>query len=152
MTLQSACPLCSSDGGEIVWQNAVLRVVQVDDAAYPGFCRVIWNDHIAELSDLSLSERQVLFDVLVRVEQVVREQMQPDKINLASFGNQVPHLHWHIIPRFADDAHFPQAVWAATVREVDPARLASHAARAAGLATALRAALDADKYSGDSVE
>jgi diadenosine tetraphosphate (Ap4A) HIT family hydrolase len=37
--------------------------------------------------------------------------MAPDKINLASLGNVVPHLHWHVIPRFADDPHFPNPVW-----------------------------------------
>jgi diadenosine tetraphosphate (Ap4A) HIT family hydrolase len=42
--------------------------------------------------------------------------MNPDKINLASLGNVVPHLHWHVIPRFADDAHFPSPVWAQAQR------------------------------------
>ena len=45
------------------------------------------------------------------VEQVLRDHLQPAKINLASFGNVVPHLHWHVIPRFADDPHFPQPSW-----------------------------------------
>jgi diadenosine tetraphosphate (Ap4A) HIT family hydrolase len=49
-------------------------------------------------------------------------------VNLAALGNQVPHLHWHIIPRFADDAHFPDPVWAVARRAgrthpVDDARL-----------------------------
>jgi len=48
---------------------------------------------------------------------VLRDTLQPDKINLASLGNQVPHLHWHVIPRFADDAHFPDPIWAAARRE-----------------------------------
>jgi diadenosine tetraphosphate (Ap4A) HIT family hydrolase len=43
--------------------------------------------------------------------------MQPDKINLASLGNVVPHLHWHVIPRFVDDPHFPNPVWGVKVRE-----------------------------------
>jgi diadenosine tetraphosphate (Ap4A) HIT family hydrolase len=52
-------------------------------------------------------------DAVWKVEQVIRDIMQPEKINLASFGNMVPHLHWHIIPRYIDDAHFPNPVWAA---------------------------------------
>jgi diadenosine tetraphosphate (Ap4A) HIT family hydrolase len=43
---------------------------------------------------------------------MLRRLLQPTKVNLASLGNQVPHLHWHVIPRFADDAHFPDPVWA----------------------------------------
>jgi diadenosine tetraphosphate (Ap4A) HIT family hydrolase len=60
--------------------------------------------------------------------------MQPDKINLASLGNVVPHLHWHVIPRFADDAHFPSPIWASPQRDG-----ADHSQ--AGLAASLRAAL-----------
>jgi diadenosine tetraphosphate (Ap4A) HIT family hydrolase len=49
--------------------------------------------------------------------------MQPLKVNVASLGNVVPHLHWHIIPRYADDAHFPAPVWAQAARVTDPAVL-----------------------------
>jgi diadenosine tetraphosphate (Ap4A) HIT family hydrolase len=43
---------------------------------------------------------------------------QPDKINLACLGNVVPHLHWHVIPRWRDDSHFPAPIWAAAKRVV----------------------------------
>ena len=51
------------------------------------------------------------------VEAAVREIVQPDKINLASLGNVVPHLHWHVIPRWQDDVNFPDVIWAAPRRE-----------------------------------
>lgn len=136
-----ACPLCTTDGGRLVWRSAALRVIIADEAAYPGFCRVVWQGHVAELSDLDERERAHLFDVLVVVEQVVRRVMACDKINVASLGNMVPHLHWHVIPRFSDDAHFPNAVWSAPVREVAPSLLQARQARAAGLEEALREAL-----------
>ena len=98
-------------GGELLHQAGQFRVVLVDDERYPGFCRVIWQDHIKEVTDLPELDRMLLMDVLWQVELVVREVMQPDKINLASFGNLVPHLHWHVIPRYADDTHFPQPIW-----------------------------------------
>ncbi len=56
------------------------------------------------------------------VEQTLREQLQPTKINLAALGNMVPHLHWHVIARFDWDSHFPAPVWAAAQRERDTAR------------------------------
>jgi diadenosine tetraphosphate (Ap4A) HIT family hydrolase len=105
------CELCESAGGELLHQAAQFRVVLIDDDNYPGFCRVIWQDHVKEVTDLPELDRMLLMDVLWQVELVVREVMQPDKINLASFGNMVPHLHWHVIPRYADDAHFPHPVW-----------------------------------------
>jgi diadenosine tetraphosphate (Ap4A) HIT family hydrolase len=87
-------------------------VIWVDDADYPGFCRVILNAHVKEITDLPDSDRLRLMAVVFAVEAAVREALNPDKVNLASLGNVVPHLHWHVIPRFADDRHFPDAVWA----------------------------------------
>lgn len=112
------CVLCHPQKENVVWKNKELRVIQVDDPLFPGYFRVIWNKHIAEMSDLTDDERQLLEKVLLTVEKVVREQMQPDKINWAQFGNMVPHLHWHIIARYRDDSHFPESIWGSKQREV----------------------------------
>lgn len=117
------CELCGSSGGEVLHQSAQFRVVLVDDDHYPGFCRVIWQAHVKEVTDLNELDRMLLMDVLWQVEQVVREVMQPEKINLASFGNMVPHLHWHVIPRYTDDLHFPQPVWGQPQRAAQLASL-----------------------------
>jgi diadenosine tetraphosphate (Ap4A) HIT family hydrolase len=114
MTSASAdCPLCRHDGGLLLFSNADFRVVEVDDADYPGFTRVIWNAHVAEMTDLSPSQRDALMQAVWTVEQIQREVFQPDKINVASLGNVVAHLHWHVVARWRDDRHFPDAVWAA---------------------------------------
>lgn len=112
------CVLCHPQKENVVWKNKELRVIQVDDPLFPGYFRVIWNKHIAEMSDLTDDERQLLEKVLLTVEKVVREQMQPDKINWAQFGNMVPHLHWHIIARYRDDSHFPESILGLKQREV----------------------------------
>ena len=65
----------------------------------------------------------------VSAEQALRELMQPAKINLASFGNMVPHLHWHVIARFADDRHFPGSIWCEPRREGTPRPLDRDALR-----------------------
>ena len=119
------CELCESPGGEVLHQGVQFRVVLVDDDNYPGFCRVIWRDHVREVTDLNELDRMLLMDVLWQVEHVLREVMQPEKINLASFGNMVPHLHWHVIARFDWDARWPAPVWAAPQRASDDARLAA---------------------------
>ena len=111
-----ACPLCSAEGQNILWQDDFCRVILVDDADYPGFCRVILNAHVKEMTDLIVADRERLMHVVWVVEAAVRDELAPDKINLASLGNVVPHLHWHVIPRFADDRHFPDPVWAAPRR------------------------------------
>lgn len=111
------CELCDTPGGELLWQDDFCRIVLVGDADYPGFCRVILHRHIKEMSDLAERERIRLMTVVFAVESAVRMALQPDKINLASLGNVVPHLHWHIIPRFTDDRHFPNPIWGVAQRE-----------------------------------
>lgn len=100
-----------------MWRDERCRVIDVGDPDYPGYCRVIWNEHVREVSDLAVDDRHHMLDVVNAVEEAVRTVMCPDKINLAAFGNQVPHLHWHVIPRFSDDVHFPDAIWAARRRD-----------------------------------
>ena len=113
----AACEFCASPGGAIIWQNELCRVVRADEPDYPGFVRVILQRHAREMTDLEASERRRLMDVVWAVESAVREAMEPDKMNVASLGNMTPHVHWHVIPRFADDRHFPTPVWASPRRE-----------------------------------
>ena len=88
----------------------------------------------------SRQERDQLMAVVFAVEAAVRETMQPDKMNLASLGNMTPHVHWHVVPRFRDDRHFPNPIWAAPQRERGTAH-DEREKRAAGLAAALAARL-----------
>jgi diadenosine tetraphosphate (Ap4A) HIT family hydrolase len=107
------CSLCApADPALLLWSGARCRVVHSAEPDYPGFCRVIWQQHVAEFTDLLPADRTHLLAVVAGVETMLRRLLQPTKVNLASLGNQVPHLHWHVIPRFADDAHFPDPVWA----------------------------------------
>jgi diadenosine tetraphosphate (Ap4A) HIT family hydrolase len=111
------CELCDKPGGELIWQSDLCRVVLVDEADYPGFCRVILQRHVQEMSELAAVERQQLMHVVFAVEASLVELLAPDKINLASLGNVVPHVHWHVIPRFRDDKHFPNPVWGPSLRQ-----------------------------------
>lgn len=111
MSESGQCELCVSDGGDVLWSSSTCRVVSVDDPDFPGFCRVIWRDHVREMTDLTVAQRQYLMAVVFAVEAVLRQRYSPLKINLASFGNLVPHLHWHVIPRWAEDSHFPAPIW-----------------------------------------
>lgn len=135
-TREPGCELCNLSV-PTVWRGDKFSVIVVDDANYPGFCRVIWHDHVREMSDLSRDERLLLNEAVFLVEQAVREVMRPLKVNVASLGNVVPHLHWHIIPRYADDAHFPAPVWAQAVREAAPDILAARRALAEQLGAAI---------------
>jgi diadenosine tetraphosphate (Ap4A) HIT family hydrolase len=131
------CELCRGVGGDLLWRDAVCRIVLVKDRDYAGYCRVIWNAHVREMTDLAAAERERCMRVVFAVERALRVELNPHKINLASFGNMAPHLHWHVIPRFEDDPHFPNSVWGERQRPGRPAR------NAADTASNLRAALAA---------
>ena len=112
------CPICTADNEDILLRTPNLRVIAVhNEAGAPAFCRVIWNDHVSEMTDLSPAERNEIMEMVYQVESAMRQVFRPTKINLASLGNVVPHLHWHVIARFENDANFPAPIWAAPVRE-----------------------------------
>lgn len=135
----SGCELCDLPGGELLLADPdpspAWRAILVDDPQIPGLCRVIAARHAREMTDLPLDERKRVLDAVLALETAVREVIEPQKVNLASLGNMVPHVHWHVIPRWEDDRWFPGAIWAATRRETPPRP------RPPELAERLRAAL-----------
>jgi len=96
----------------VLWRDEFCRIVLVDDPDYPGFCRVVLERHVKEMTDLAPAERARLMNAVFATEAALRDLVLPRKVNLASLGNAVPHLHWHVIPRHGDDRHFPKPIWA----------------------------------------
>lgn len=143
------CELCAPDGGQVLYRDGKLRVVLVDEASYPGFCRVVWNGHVKEMTDLAVADRSLVMRTVCQVEEALREIMQPEKINLASLGNMTPHLHWHVIPRYVDDVHFPHPIWAASQRTADPVALAQRLDLLPKLAETITRRLDAYRNDGE---
>ena len=127
--IDSACPLCKADGGLLVFRNDALRIIQASETGFPAFYRVIWNRHVAEFSDLSAAERATCMNAVMAVEQVLRSELQPTKINLAALGNMVPHLHWHVVARFNWDSYFPSSIWSSPQRPADDGQVAAVASR-----------------------
>lgn len=115
----ASCPLCTPTSEKVLWSDEQFRVIGVTDPQCPGFVRLISQAHIAEVSDLPASLQTRMFSLLVAIESAMRQMLQPDKINLASLGNQVPHLHWHIIPRWKDDLFFPDSIWSTPKQRPD---------------------------------
>lgn len=136
------CPLCDAAGGHVMFRGDRFRLVRADEPAFPAFYRLVWNDHVAEFSDLDAGDRALCMEAVAAVEAVLRARLRPDKVNLASLGNVVAHLHWHVIARFGWDSHHPSPVWAEARRLVDAQRLAEVRAVLPELETALRIALE----------
>jgi diadenosine tetraphosphate (Ap4A) HIT family hydrolase len=141
-TMDDPCPLCAGDGGETVWRSAALRIVLPHEPAWPAFTRVVLARYVAEMTDLDEGEQTLLMDAVWRVERVMRRVLSPDKVNVASLGNLVPHLHWHVVPRWRGDANFPAPPWA-PIDAGGTARSALRAATVAPMLPAYREALRA---------
>ena len=116
----SDCDLCRPSPHNTLWQDDFCRVVLLNDANYPAYCRVELLEHIKEMTDLLPQQRARVMKTVFAVELALREVTQADKINLASLGNKTPHMHWHVIPRFNTDKHFPNSHWGEAMRDGKP--------------------------------
>jgi diadenosine tetraphosphate (Ap4A) HIT family hydrolase len=119
------CVLCEPSPNEILWADEACRVVLLNDTDYPAYCRVECLAHVKEMTDLAPAQRLWLMQVVFAVESALRQVCHAHKINLASLGNKTPHLHWHVVPRFETDRHYPNSHWGEAVRESKPIVLAA---------------------------
>lgn len=136
---QPQCLLCTSVGGHLIRQGTHWRVIRATDAPLPEVYRVVAQAHVREFSELPNAERAALMDEVARIEADLIARFAPDKINLASLGNRVAHLHWHIMPRFRTDPHWPDSLWSArrpaTELDLGPGAAAAEGVAAGGFAT-----------------
>ena len=134
-----SCPLCAAPDGTVLWHDDFCRVIRADEPDYPGFLRVILNAHVKEMTDLPPAEREAVMRVVFAAETALREVMAPDKVNLASLGNVVPHLHWHILPRYIGDPRWGSPIWLSSLADMREVRLEPR--QQAALVAELRGAL-----------
>ena len=119
--LLPSCPLCQApQAGTLIWQNQHLRVVWGLEPDHPCLVRVVWQAHVSEMCELSPEEQLALMQAVFAVEAAMKRVLAPKKLNLASLGNAVPHLHRHIVPRWENDAHWPFSIWAPVQRSARP--------------------------------
>lgn len=123
MTKAPGCPLCEGPGGLPVFSGPKFRVIRAEELGFPAFYRLVWNAHAPEFTDLEAPDRELCMAAVAEVELLVRAHLAPDKVNLATLGNVVPHLHWHIVARFRWDSHFPAPIWASANRELAPGKI-----------------------------
>lgn len=110
--MSADCVLCQEPGGRLVFSCPQFRLIHASEPGLEAFYRIIWNAHVPEWSDLPEAQRWLCMQAVAVVEQAMRDVLAPRKINIASLGNHVPHLHWHVIARFDWDGYFPAPVWA----------------------------------------
>ncbi|MFA5216049.1 HIT family protein [Sulfuricurvum sp.] len=70
-----------------------------------------------EFSECSRDEKEMIWECLDMIEKEMLRYFNPAKINIASFGNMLPRVHWHVMARFEDDNYFPEPMWGIKQRE-----------------------------------
>jgi diadenosine tetraphosphate (Ap4A) HIT family hydrolase len=81
------------------------------DQFFPGYCFVFAKKHVTELFHLDPPIRASIIEDVNTVAKALFTTFQPSKINYELLGNMVPHMHWHIVPRFMDDPLWPRPIW-----------------------------------------
>lgn len=88
------------------------------DQFFPGYTLLFTKSHVTELFHLEPSVRVSVTEEVAKVAKAIYDVFSPDKVNYELLGNMVPHMHWHIVPRFASDPLWPRPIWAAPHDEV----------------------------------
>ncbi len=108
------CVLCARVAGEgplFIADLGTSRVYLNDDQFFPGWVFIVLKRHALELYDLEARERAALIEEVSRVAQALAEVYRPVKMNYELLGNQVPHIHWHVVPRLPGDPEPRWPVW-----------------------------------------
>ncbi len=100
---------------QVIYENSMIRV-EIEEFEIP-WLKIFTIDNIKEFSQCSVALRLEILRVLDICEKQMLEYFIPDKINIASFGNYVPHVHFHIQARFKNDSYFPEPTWGKKQRE-----------------------------------
>lgn len=109
------CSMCSKWDDEPELRIAELefcRVMLNRDQFFPGYTFVFTKSHVTELFHLDRHTRGAVMEEVAEVAANLYNLFKPDKINYELIGNMVPHIHWHLVPRFRTDALWPRTVWA----------------------------------------
>lgn len=136
------CPLCTNHAQSEIWRNSNFYLIDAEDPKFPCYLRIVSCRHVPEMSSLTPEERIQLWDILNAVEKEIIKALHPHKVNLAQFGNMVPHLHWHVIARWRDDTHFPECPWGPAQRNVPEAIQSERRLRTEALKPVLREVLE----------
>jgi len=90
--------------------------IETEDSEIP-WLKIFSVKKFKELSDCDEITREKLLNVMLLIETQMIKYYKPKKINIAMFGNYLPHLHIHVMARFENDSYFPEPMWGKRQRE-----------------------------------
>jgi len=99
----------------VIYENNNIRI-ETQDSEIP-WLKIYAQAKAKEMSDLSFDTKMDIYGALEAIESEMLEYYKPTKINIASFGNHEPQVHWHIMARFENDSHYPESMWGKKQRD-----------------------------------
>jgi len=90
--------------------------IEIHESEVP-WLKIFTKRKIKEFSECTVDEKEAILLALDVIEREMISHYRPEKINIAQFGNYLPHLHWHIMARFKEDSYFPEAMWGVRQRD-----------------------------------
>ena len=101
----------------VIYENEMIRV-ESEESEIP-WLKIFTQDHYKEMSEVPAVIKHDIYTLLDIIEKEMLSFYKPKKINIASFGNYMPHVHWHIMARFEEDSYFPEPMWGEKQREAN---------------------------------
>ena len=101
----------------ILYENQNIRI-EIEKSEIP-WLKIFTQNPYKEMSEVPSETKFEIYDILDCIEKEMISYYKPEKINIASFGNYMPHVHWHIMARFEEDSFFPEPMWGTKQRESD---------------------------------
>ena len=101
----------------ILYENENIRI-ETEESEIP-WLKIFTQKAYKEMSEVPGEIKFEIYDLLDSIEKEMLAYYTPSKINIASFGNYVHHVHWHIMARFEEDSFFPEPMWGTKQRESD---------------------------------
>ena len=101
----------------IIYKNDLIKI-EIESSEIP-WLKIFTIENIKEFSQCNSQTKQEIFKYLDIIEKEMLAYFNPKKINIASFGNYVPHVHFHIMARFEEDSYFPEPMWGKKQREAN---------------------------------
>jgi diadenosine tetraphosphate (Ap4A) HIT family hydrolase len=99
----------------LLYENIGIKI-EIETSEIP-WLKIFTQVPYKEMSDVPKELRYEIYDLLDMIEKEMIAYYQPAKINIASFGNYMPHIHWHIMARFTEDSYYPEPMWGTKQRE-----------------------------------
>ncbi|MDD3598369.1 HIT family protein [Sulfuricurvum sp.] len=99
----------------MIYSNSLIYI-EIHESEIP-WLKIFTHTPHKEFSECTADEKKMIWDALDIIEKEILEYFKPSKINIASFGNMLPRVHWHIMARFENDEYFPEPMWGPKQRE-----------------------------------